>query len=193
MADSETGPEAGPARKDRLAGAIERVRNDQANRDDVVVEMKQAARARLELLAQELRPVFDQLPPGQGQFEFGLSGGETPRLWIDLTTYIRMGREPRSYEFIKDTRNGRVMLGESTEMEEIAGLVSNYIAERVLQRERKIEGEWLDMRAQGPAGRSTAAVSPLRAGFSFGAFLLGLIIGAAAMVAWAWFGQPPSL
>ena len=41
-----------------LAQAMDRVRNDQAERDDVVVDMKQASHARLELLAQDLQPVF---------------------------------------------------------------------------------------------------------------------------------------
>lgn len=195
MAESEREPLAGRVPENRLAAAIERVRTDQANRDDVVVEMKQAARARLEILAQELRPLFNDIPPDHDCFQFGLTNGETPRLWIDLTTHVRMGREPRTYEFVKDTRNGRILLGDSTDSETIARQVADYVAERILARERAVEGEWQDMRtvAQEEERKSESGETGRARGGSVLAFLIGLLVGAAAMVAWAWFLVPPDL
>ena len=52
-----------------LAEAMERVRDDEATRSDVVVDMKQASQARLELLAQDLQPVFQDVPEDNEQFE----------------------------------------------------------------------------------------------------------------------------
>ena len=44
----------------KLSQAIRDVKNDSADRDDVVVEMREASRMRLELLAQELTGVFEE-------------------------------------------------------------------------------------------------------------------------------------
>lgn len=185
-----------------LAKAMESVRNDQANRDDVVIEMKQTSRARLELLAQDLQPVFEDVPDENDQFEFALSTGETPRLWIDMTSFVRMGRDRRSYEFIKDTRMGRTVIGRSDERDEMKQLVTRYIAERILMRERMIEGDWIAMKGYDFAGekteepeKSVQASPETGAGSSivsfFLWFLIGLIAGGAAMLAWAWFGDIP--
>ncbi len=178
-----------------LALAMDRVRNDLAERDDVVVEMKQAGRARLELLAQQLQPVFKDIPDHIEQFDFALTDGETPRLWIDMTSFVRLGRDRRVYEFVKDTRMGRTMLGETDDRSRMAKIVSNYVAERIIERERMIEGEWVAMRdyqfgldeEAGVAGE--AAVEAKRPGFDPMWFLIGLLGGAAAIFAWAWFGD----
>lgn len=129
-----------------LADEINRIRDNQATRDDVVVDMKQAARARLELLAKDLQPVFNDVPKDNDQFEFALTSGELPRLWIDMTSFVRMGRDRRSYEFVKDTRMGRTILGQSDDRAKMAKMVTSYVAERMIERERIIDGEWVSMR-----------------------------------------------
>ena len=190
MAESEKQQISGTS-ESRLVSAIERVRTAQANRDDVVVEMKQTTRARLELLAQDLQPVFAQIPDENDQFEFALTDGDVPRLWIDMTSYVRMDRERRCYEFVKDTRNGRLILGESADRKEIAERVTDYVAARILERERMVEGEWHSMwlpprQAAVPYRKSRSGT-----GYAIAALLVGIIVGAAAMVAWAWFAHPP--
>lgn len=190
MSRSESGSENRPPAGNRLAAAIQRVREDQANRDDVVVEMRNAARVRLELLAQDLGALFAELPGDADQFEFSLTKGEMPRLWIDMTAFVRMGRDRRTYEFVKDTRLGRTLLSATSDREKAAERVTAYVAERILERERMIEGDWI---AAGPAGQAQPAASPRHAAASSSlaaallAFLLGLLLGAIGMVAWAWF------
>jgi len=182
-----------------LADAMDRVRNDQAERDDVVVDMKQAGHARLELLAQDLQPVFQEIPEDNDQFEFALTNGEKSRLWIDMTSFVRMGRDRRVYEFVKDTRMGRTMLAESDDREKMKKLVTSYIAERLLERERMIEGEWVAMRnyrfgIDDEESPSDAKADQKSSGWLglIGWFLIGLIGGAGAMLAWAWFGDIPT-
>lgn len=180
-----------------LAEAMDRVRDDQATRDDVVVDMKQASHARLELLAKDLQPVFNDVPEDSDQFEFALTNGENARLWIDMTSFVRMGRDRRVYEFVKDTRMGRQMLGESDDREKMAKWVTRYVAERMLERERMIEGEWVAMRNYN-FDEENAEVVPDEKTEDKGSFwsfflwlLIGLAGGAAAMVLWAWFGEIP--
>jgi hypothetical protein len=134
----ETSRQIGPSW--RLADAVRDVKNALADRDDVVVELREAHRMRLELLAAELAPVFADVPADMDNFDFALSSGLQPRLWIDAVSHVSMGRDRRTYRFLKDTRIGRVVLAESTEMKPIADQVTRYVAERIVERQRMLEG-----------------------------------------------------
>ncbi|TIR26909.1 MAG: hypothetical protein E5X34_04545 [Mesorhizobium sp.] len=127
-----------PSRK--LSDAIRDVKNAFADRDDVVVDMREAHRMRLDLLAAELAPVFADVPADMDSFDFAVSSGLQPRLWIDAVSHVAMGRDRRTYRFLKDTRVGRVVLAESTEMKAVADAVTRYVAERVVERQRMMEG-----------------------------------------------------
>jgi hypothetical protein len=129
---------AGNLRK--LADAVRDVKNDTADRSDVVVELREAQHMRLELLAAELQPVFDDVPASIDVFDFAISSGLQPRLWIDAVSHVTMGRDRRTYRFLKDTRLGRVVLAESTDIEPVADKVTRYVAERMVEREQLMEG-----------------------------------------------------
>ncbi|THF56130.1 hypothetical protein [Ollibium composti] len=127
-----------PSRK--LSDAVREVKNALADRDDVVVDLREAHRMRLDLLAAELAPVFADVPADNDSFDFAVSSGLQPRLWIDAVTHVAMGRDRRTYRFLKDTRIGRVVLAESADMKTVADHVTRYVAERVVERERLMEG-----------------------------------------------------
>ena len=128
-----------------LANAMSKIRSDHADRDDVVVEMKNTKLSRLELLYEDLQFVIEDIPKECDQFDFAVSRGETPRLWVDMTSFVRMGSDGRDYEFVKDTRMGRVVLGRGSSRKKIGEHITSYIAERLLERERMIEGDWYSM------------------------------------------------
>ncbi|MEM1377986.1 MAG: hypothetical protein AAGG69_11430 [Pseudomonadota bacterium] len=127
-----------------LVDAVRKVKIAAAERSDVVVDMKEADRARLEILAQKLKPVFDEVPLDDLRFDFAISSGLQPRLWIDATAHVIMGRDRRMYRFVRDTRMGRVTLAEGTDPEPIADAVTTYIAERLLERQQAFAAD--DMR-----------------------------------------------
>lgn len=127
-----------PSRK--LAEAIRDVKNAMADRDDVVVDLREAHRMRLDLLASELATVFADVPADMDSFDFAVSSGLQPRLWIDAVAHVAMGRDRRTYRFLKDTRIGRVVLAESADMKTVADQVTRYVAERVVERQRLMEG-----------------------------------------------------
>ena len=191
-----------------LKEAIRRVRTAEAERSDVVVELRDAERARLELLADELKTVFAEVPAEDEQFVFTVAPGTPPRLWIDLTSFVVMGRDRRTYRFLKDTRLGRTVILESTSIDDIADTITNYVAERIIERERAVEGEWVIKRAvRDEAARrkdakhtpaSTAPPAPAEPGYGQGrnlgwlvaAFLAGILVGVIALFAYAWVNVP---
>ena len=193
-----------------LANAMNKIRSAQAERDDVVIEMKHTKLSRLELLFEDLQSVIEDIPADNDHFEFAVTKGDKPRLWIDMTTFVRMGADGREYEIVKDTRMGRVILGHGNSRKKIGEHVTSYIAERLLERERMIEGDWqsmsqmLDARAkveqerqETPKDKAEGAekqTEPVagkgqHSTFSlFVWFVLGLIGGAGILFGLVWFG-----
>ncbi|MEX0404657.1 hypothetical protein ABGN05_03160 [Aquibium sp. LZ166] len=144
-------------RHGRLADAIREVKLAAVERDDVVVDMREAARMRLELLAQELEPIFDQVPAEEILFDFAISSGTQPRLWIDAVSHVAMGRDRRTYRFVRDTRLGRVVVAESSEIRPVADQVTRYIAERMVERQRWLDGTTVTVRP--PVDREEAVIA----------------------------------
>src|SRR5690606_29411248 len=139
----------------RLAATIREVKNAFADRDDVVVDIREAQFTRLELLADELKPVFAEVPPEDDWFDLVISSGTQPRLWIDAVAHVTMARDRRTYRFLRDTRLGRVVLAESADMKPVVEQVTRYIAERMVERNRAMTGETVALaRAAAPVSVS---------------------------------------
>lgn len=181
-----------------LTDAIRRVRTAEAERSDVVVELRDAEKARLDLLADELQSVFHDVPADNDTFLFTVAAGSPPRLWIDMTAFVAMGRDRRTYRFLKDTRLGRAVILETAELGDMADCVTNYVAERIIERERAMEGDWLMRRLKredsepknSAVKRIETATSSLRENANLGwlvaAFLFGILFGAGVLFGWAW-------
>ncbi len=181
-----------------LTAALRRARIAEADRTDVVVEIREAERARLDMLADELRGVFSELPPDDEQFVNAVVPGDPPRLWIDATSFVVIGRDRRVYRFLKDTRLGRTVILETASLDDMADAITNYVAERVIERERALEGDWLVKRGLREPARERARINVAMRdtldrsglGWVIAAFLFGVLIGAAALLAYAWVRVP---
>jgi hypothetical protein len=202
-AGGRRGPEGGAASNVRnLADAIRKVRLAEAERTDVVVELREAERARLDMLVDALTGVFDGVPEDDDQFVAAIDTGTQPRFWIDMTAFVTMARDRRTYRFLKDTRLGRTVILETVDLADMADCVTHYVAERVIERDRALEGDWLIRRAKQqdgkrgerrtlarslPADAAPPCAAPsTQAGWIVAAFLAGLLVGAVGLLAYAW-------
>jgi hypothetical protein len=180
MSDAQnTGQAASDPRPTRLRDALRQARIEAADRIGVVVELRDAEVARLEILNEALDPLFEQVPEQVDLFDRGVSQGETPRLWIDVVAHILMGRDKRIYRFVQDTRFGRIVLAESHDVPVIVDAVTDYVARRMIEREHAMVAT--------PIVEPVAAVKPRRSGFW--TFVLGFMLGAAALFALALFAS----
>ncbi len=168
----------------RLRDALLRARIEAADRTGVVVDLRDAEVARLEILNDALNPLFAQVPEQVDLFDRGISQGETPRLWIDVVAHIVMGRDKRQYRFVQDTRFGRIVLAESHDMPVIVAAVTDYVARRMVERERAM--------VVPPEPEPAAAAKPRRRS-RFWTFALGFVLGAVALFALALFASLRSL
>ena len=120
---------------------MHQARVEAAERTSVVVDLRDAELARLELLNEALNPLFAEVPPEVDLFDRGVSRGETPRLWIDAVAHVAMGRDKRIYRFLHDSRMGRRVLTESHDIPDIVQAVTTYVARRLVERQRALEGD----------------------------------------------------
>src|ERR1700746_993203 len=139
MSEPETsGTNASLPRPARLRDALLRARIEPAARTGVVVDLRDAEVARLEILNDALDPMCAQVPEQIDLFDRGISQGETPRLWIDVVAHVVMGRDKRIYRFVQDTRFGRIVVAESHEVAAIVDAVTDYVARRMVEREHAL-------------------------------------------------------
>ncbi len=124
-----------------LKNAMRRARIEDAERSDVVAELRGAELARLEMLAETLEPVYAQLPDDVDIFDAGVMPGERPRLFIDMIGFVEMGDDKRTYRFVQDTRHGRITVVESEKSDKIVDAITDYIARRMLERERALASD----------------------------------------------------
>lgn len=169
---------AGDAKPVRLRDALRKARIEAADRTGVVVDLRDAEVARLEILNEALDPLFAQIPDRVDLFDRGISQGDTPRLWIDVVAHVVMGRDKRLYRFVQDTRFGRIVIAESHDAAVIVDAVTDYVARRMIEREHAMNVT--------PASEAVAE-KPRRGGIW--SFVLGVIVGMIVLFAVALFAS----
>src|SRR6266446_2723430 len=98
-------------RPTKLRDALRQARIEAADRTGVVVDLRDAEVARLEILNEALDPLF---------------------------AHVVMGRDKRIYRFVQDTRFGRIVIAESHEVSAIVDAVTDYVARRMVEREHAL-------------------------------------------------------
>src|SRR6202008_3234996 len=135
MTEAQTTQSISPARPPSLRDALRKARIEAADRPGVVVDLRDAEVARLDILNEALDPLFAQIPDNVDLFDRGISQGETPRLWIDVVAHALMGRVKRAYRFVQDTRFGRIVMLESPDVPVVVDAVTDYVARGMVERE----------------------------------------------------------
>jgi hypothetical protein len=168
----------------RLKEAVRQARIETAERTSVVVDMRDAEVARLELLNEALDPLFAEIPSDVELFDRGISRGDTPRLWIDAVAHVLMGRDKREYRFVQDTRYGRKILAESADIPGMVQAITHYVATRLVERERALAEDAIPI--GDSARRDLRSLARRRRWRLFRAFLFGLLIGFGALFVTLW-------
>lgn len=157
--------------RNTLSDTVRVIRDAAADRSDANVELRNLRIARLELLAEELQPIFAEVPTEDPQFDFVLSAGLQPRLWIDATAHVAIDRDGRTYRFLRDSRIGRSVLAESADIADIKVAVTRHIADRMVERQQMMDGPVSSLsRRNGVVARRRRPLAVL------GEYLSGLLL-----------------
>ncbi len=140
-----------------LKAALRRARVESAEQSHAVAELREAEIARLEILEEAIRPVLDQAPDDVDIFDLGISYGERPRLFIDMIGFVEMAHDKRVYRFQQNTRHGRAIIAESERVERMVEAIADYVARRLVERERALASDWRSEAAGLEAAKAKGA------------------------------------
>ena len=180
-----------------LQDALARARLVEAERSDVIVDLKAMETTRLEALRDALGGVFSEIPADNLQFDLALQRGSEPRLWIDMIAFVVMGRDRETYRFLQDSLNGRRVLFEDKDPEKLVARVTDYLAFRLIEREKaiaEIDGEGLRSAPAPdpqPMPAPPDAAAPARMSAGLGWFLFGMVFGVAGLLVIGWLVTMP--
>lgn len=163
----------------RLRDALRQARIESAERTAVIVDLRDAEIARLEILNEALDPLFGEIPDRIDIFDRAIARADKPRLWIDLVAHVDMGRDNRTYRFMQDSRYGRQVLAETTDVAEIVEAVSKYVARRIIERERALA---VDEHAARDGLEREVRLRRRSRWRALRAFLYGLVLGVVAVI-----------
>ena len=139
-ASAKAAEDAEPAAEpSALKQAVRQARIETAERTSVVVDLRDAELARLELLNEALDPLFAEIPPDVDLFDRGISRGDQPRLWIDVVAHVVMGaRQARSTASCRTPAMAARCWPNPPTSREMVEAITHYVANRLVERERAL-------------------------------------------------------
>ena len=164
-----------PAGASPLKEAMHQARVEAAERTSVVVDLRDAEVARLELLNEALDPLFADIP-ARGRSVRPRRQPRRDAAAVDrCRRACRHGARQAQLSFLHDSRIGRHVLAESHEIADIVQAVTAYVARRLIERQRALD-EDPGFIARVPA-EAAARYRRRRRWRALGALLLGFVIG----------------
>jgi hypothetical protein len=158
-----------------LSQALRQARLAEAAHFEAALDLRDSKSIRLQLLKDDLMPAVTGNDAAAQLFDLALIPGESPRLWIDLISYVLMEPDHRTYRMVQDRQDGKETLFESDDRIAMAEFARRHMAHRLIARDRQAASV-----TQLPpvAGYSTGSLLlAWTSGFAFGALiLLGLAI-----------------
>lgn len=146
---SETTPQSSDIKNDNIAPAhlpvsllkeaIREVRVASAERAESAADVAEVSRLKLEMLAEHLEDTFEESTRYEDLFDNAISTGKSPKLFIDAIAHVIMARDQKTYRLVRMSRQGRMILEESKELETVARAVTRYMAERIVERQTLLD------------------------------------------------------
>ena len=157
--------------RDGLADALREARLAEAAHFEAALDLRDSKTLRLQILKDDLLPSLQSSADAKQIFDLTLLPGDPPKLWVDLTSYVVMEPDHRTYRVLQDRQDSRDILFEGIDREQAAAAVRRHMAHRLVARERQ------------------SAIAPPVPGLGYGsatlilAWVSGFAFGALALVA----------
>jgi len=145
-----------------LEAAVRRARMEAAEQGAAVGNLREVDLARLGLLEDALRPVIEQAPREAQLFDLGKTYGDPPRLFLDMIAFVELAQDKRTYRFFQDTRYGRILIAESANVRIIVSAATNYVARRLVERERALASDWRSAASDAPKPKQASPRPTIR-------------------------------
>lgn len=156
---------------DAMVVALREARLAEAAHFEAAQDLRDSKSLRLQILKDDLLPAVQASPEARALFDLTLLPGDPPKLWVDLTSYVVMEPDHRTYRFLQDRQDAREVLFETADRDAAAAAVRRHMAHRLVARERQAASP---LPVAGPAGYGVASLAL--------AWLSGLSLGALAIL-----------
>ncbi len=121
-----------------LAEAMARARSTMGAEERSRADNKLSSSARLEALKHQLAPLYAAIPRDVALFDLGMVSNDKPKLFVDIIAFIEMTADSMAFRFVQETRSGRTVLLETDDEANLREAVTDYIARRLIERERAL-------------------------------------------------------
>ena len=155
--------------RDGLGDALREARLAEAAHFEAALDLRDSKTLRLQILKDELLPATQETPEARELFDLTLIPGEPPKLWVDLTSYVVMEPDHRTYRVLQDRQDSRDILFEGIDREQAAAAIRRHMAHRLVARERQSAAL---PSIPGPGYSSATLILAWVSGFAFGALAL---------------------
>jgi hypothetical protein len=124
-----------------LAEAIHRARQQQGMHAAPAHVVPASTLSKLHGLRRKLAPLYAAIPQDVALFDLGFVTEEKPRLFIDIIAFVEMSIDSGQYRFVQETRSGHSVLLETDDETTLIARITDYIARRLIDREKAIEAD----------------------------------------------------
>jgi hypothetical protein len=177
-------PEASPTdssdARAQMQAELLHARELQASGHEARLAARDIEAMRLLALKQEIAPFIEQTPELKPFIELALVAGETPRLWLDLVSYVVMSPDQQHWRLVQDTPEGRQVVFETDQLDEMVSFLKKFLAHRAVMRQRLMNAT--------PSPDTKALLRSTSAGVQqtwlWMAWLAGLATGIFLLLAW---------
>jgi hypothetical protein len=167
------------AAQDKFDTALKDARLAEAAHLDALAVLKDGKALRLDHLRSKILqglPVDHRL---HRLMDLRFAPGESPRLFLDLTTSVAMGADGRSFELQQDREGDRIMTYETPDAEAMFRQILKVQAHQYIAETRNAQGA--DVQAADGNANGAEWISILYV------WLTGFIFGASALAAWSMY------
>lgn len=154
---------------DGLGPALRAARLAEAAHFEAALDLRDSKTLRLQILKDELLPDVQSSAEARDIFDLTLLPGDPPKLWVDLTSYVVMEPDHRTYRVLQDRQDSRDILFEGTDREQAAAAIRRHMAHRLVARERQTA---ISPSVPGLGYSSATLILAWVSGFAFGALAL---------------------
>lgn len=123
--------------EETLLQALQDARAKESARLEAMFNVQDLRTLRLMNLHDLIEPELAQDALTKALFNLNLEPGETPRLWLGLTSSIVMEPDPKTYRLVNMTEAARETLFETTDMLAMKGFALRHMAFQIIEQRRK--------------------------------------------------------
>ena len=163
---------AQPQSDGRLDAHLQEARERASAHFEAALAIRDAETLRLQVLCDEFAPIVAARREASDFMDLAVVQSDPPRLWLDLTSYVVMAPDPRTFRLMQDTRRRPEILFETKDRVQMLAKLTEFAAHRTVERQRALPVRLTSAKTRVDGYSMATLLLAWLTGFSFGALAL---------------------